>query len=599
MKRLYIFAAIFTLLPWLAAAQVEKQVEVTKAYVPSVERATKLSVVPDMVDTVKLRPEIDYSITPLSFASGLETRPIKPATVTYWQFNRPQTFYIKAGAGYPLNSVFDFYASSQNPGTGYVVGYVNHQGRYADIANELGAKNNSMRMNNRIGAAAGKYFGQRTLEGELSYENRLDHNYGAISTFEVIDYKFRAMSDYGDAALKIRFGDDFTDLSRVNFDLAVSGNLFWDHSDFKYYSDYDRARQTDLGASFRLARDFGRHLLRFEAGYNHISGSKGLDGSRQSQILAGLRYGYRGGVVAFEVGADYCRDKVDSLDVENYILPFAKVNLNLGTPAIGVFAEMDSRVRDNSYRTLTRLNPYVMKYVPMPSGAIMQSGTPVYHSLKSTVDYNVRFGIAGSIARERLNYRLYAGYTRTDNQLYWLNTRLIIEDKEQISGYFFPNQAQQDCFSIHVEGEWRPASTLRLSLGLHGYRYTDEFAMTIEDQRYRLDNGRPAFEVDLGVHYDLRKVSFGLSLRMQGKRSWSTYTIDTIDHTQTPSHADLYPAPFTAPFAADLGLTIDWRVSRSVTIFAEGRNLANQRLYEYAWYPEYGVNCTLGVKANF
>ena len=38
---------------------------------------------------------------------------------------------------------------------------------------------------------------------------------------------------------------------------------------------------------------------------------------------------------------------------------------------------------------------------------------------------------------------------------------------------------------------------------------------------------------------------------------------------------------------------------RRVTLFAEGRNLVNRRLYEYPWYPELGANFTVGVKANF
>ena len=159
MKKMLIVAALAAVLPQLAAAQVEKQVEVTKAYVPKVESASKLAVQPDMTDTARMRPEIDYTITPLSLRTTLSPRPIRPATVTYWEFNRPLPFYLKAGAGYPLNSVLDFYASSQNPSTGYVVGYVNHEGRYADIKNDFGVKNNSTRMFNRIGAAAGKYFG--------------------------------------------------------------------------------------------------------------------------------------------------------------------------------------------------------------------------------------------------------------------------------------------------------------------------------------------------------------------------------------------------------------------------------------------------------
>ena len=175
MKRMLFVAALMAALPWGASAQVEKRVEVTKAYVPSVEGASKLAVVPDMTDTVKMRPEIDYTITPLSLQTTLATRPIRPATVTYWEFNRPLPFYLKAGMGYPFNSVLDFYASSQNPGTGYVVGYVNHEGRYSKIGNDFGVKNNSTRMLNRIGAAAGKYFGRHVLEGDLSYENRMYH----------------------------------------------------------------------------------------------------------------------------------------------------------------------------------------------------------------------------------------------------------------------------------------------------------------------------------------------------------------------------------------------------------------------------------------
>ena len=43
-----------------------------------------------MTDTTRIRPEIDYTITPLSLQTTLTTRPIRPATVTYWEFNRPQ-----------------------------------------------------------------------------------------------------------------------------------------------------------------------------------------------------------------------------------------------------------------------------------------------------------------------------------------------------------------------------------------------------------------------------------------------------------------------------------------------------------------------------
>ena len=64
MKRVLIAAVFAAVLPQLAAAQVEKQVEVTKAYVPKVESASKLAVRPDMTDTTRLRPDNRPSMLP-------------------------------------------------------------------------------------------------------------------------------------------------------------------------------------------------------------------------------------------------------------------------------------------------------------------------------------------------------------------------------------------------------------------------------------------------------------------------------------------------------------------------------------------------------
>ena len=127
MKKCFIAAACIAASLGTASAQVEKVVEVTKTYVPGLQSAVKLPVQPDMTDTVLMYPDIDYSIAPLSIETSFRTRPIRPASVTYWEFNRPRRCYLKAGAGYPLNSELDFYVSSQNHDTGYALGYLNHK----------------------------------------------------------------------------------------------------------------------------------------------------------------------------------------------------------------------------------------------------------------------------------------------------------------------------------------------------------------------------------------------------------------------------------------------------------------------------------------
>lgn len=573
MNRVLILAALAVAVPCAVFAQVEKQVEVTKAYVPSLESAAKLAVAPDMTDTVKMRPEIDYSITPLSLTTSLETRPIRPASVTYWQFNRPRTLYLKAGAGYPLNSVLDFYAASQNPGTGYVVGYLNHEGRYADIRNDYGEKHNSVRMFNRIGAAAGKYFGKRTLEGELSYDNRLYHRYGnfdgpMVSIFP--DTPGSAL-DYGDLGAAFRFGDDFKDLSRTNFEVGIRGSYFSDHSERKYVDEtgelveipedmrIGHMRQTTLAAGAKIARGWGRSSLSFDADYQWLRGCYEGQKVTQQTLRAGARYSVEGGVVKLDVGADYYYDRIAGVEGRHYVVPFAHLDLNLGTGGLKPFIEVDGQVRDNSFRSLVRQNPYV---------------SPDLWLDRSSADYNGRFGVGGSLWKGKLSYRLFAAFSIHDYHLYWYN---IGYDDVFTDGAFYTDMARQTVTSFNGEAEYRPLGSLLINVGLHGYIYNDDT---------KLENGEPAFRGNVGVRYDGRKIAFGVGVHMQSERKWSV--LDGIQDRM-----------FDAPFAFDLRVNFDWKVSGSVTLFAEGRNLLNRRLYEYAFYPEYGANCTVGVRMNF
>ena len=160
-------------LPAVAAAQVAKQVEVTKAYVPEVAEAVKLPIEPNMVDTVKMRPEIDYSISPKMYSTSLATHSFNPATVTYWEFNRPKNFYIKAGAGYPLNTIGDVYASIHNTRVGYLLAYLNHRGEYAKLPNYNKEKTDAMQMHNKVGVAGGLYCGKRIFEGDVNYNSEM------------------------------------------------------------------------------------------------------------------------------------------------------------------------------------------------------------------------------------------------------------------------------------------------------------------------------------------------------------------------------------------------------------------------------------------
>lgn len=570
-KRYILSTVLCAIAPLAADAQVEKQVEVTKEYIPSIEQAAKLSATPDMTDTTQMRPEIGYSVTPVSLNTPLEMRPIRPTEVTYWHFNRPLPCYLKLGAGYPLRSAADFQAATQHPNTGYFLGFLHHEGRYADIRNDFGCKNQSARMLNRVGGAAGLHLGRHLLEGAVSYENRLYHRYGAYEASTAADLLPAAPGariDYGDADVKIRIGDDFQDLSRLNFDVSIAHSLFYDQT--SWVDNGNRPRQASFHAGGKIARAFGRRRFLLAVDYDRFSGRRSIDGFKEHRIHAGARYGTERGAMKLEMGVDYYHDRISGTENQNYLLPFVRLDFDLGIRKLRPFLEVDGSVHDNSYRSLTRQCPYV---------------TPATCLEKSSVDYNGRLGIRGDLWRNRFSYRVYAAFSIHDYHNYWYATGLYDPGEQRILAAacsLEPLQARQTVASFHGEAEFQPISSLRMKLGAHGYLYNDD---------PDFGNGAPSFEADFSIRYAVKRISIEAALSGQTARKWTLLCTDTLG-TEGKS-------AFKAPATMNLRVAFDWKITGRLGLFAEGDNLLNQRLYRYPWYPEYGANFTAGIKFAF
>ena len=114
MRRLYYIVTLLLFSTFASQAQVQKQVEVSKDYTPTVSAAQKLAIQPDMTDTVMMRPDVDYTVTPRSFETSLMTENFRPATITYWDYYRARPLYARAAIGMPLSSEVDGYLATYN-----------------------------------------------------------------------------------------------------------------------------------------------------------------------------------------------------------------------------------------------------------------------------------------------------------------------------------------------------------------------------------------------------------------------------------------------------------------------------------------------------
>ena len=564
MRRLLLTIAAM-LVTFTALAQLEREVEVTKQYVPKLPPARKMDMTPDRVDTVSIRPEIDYTIAPKSFASALASEKFRPAKVTYWEYKRQYPFYIKAGAGYPLRSEVDAYASTNRADVGYFSAYVNHHGSYSDIktSNPISGEqfqSNSQQMTNRIGINGGKYVGRYTFNGDLYYHSDIFHRYAQNKSEDAVDE-----INYEDIALTMSFGDSFADMSKLNFGIYASADYYNDKSEQLPLADIDRKiQQFNASAGLKMGRNIGsRSRLYATFDYQGYYGLHYAKGYSNTQISGAVMFEYNlKSLLDIKAELKYVNDNVSALKTRHRILPNVYVGFNVGKKGVFVpYVEVDSHIENNSYQSLQGVNPYILLR------------DEAYSVVPNTAVYNLRAGFTGHTVNNKFSYRLYANATFISEALYWVNVDNI--------GFDVATNAQ-NVFSLNASVEYKPLSSLLLSAGFKGMIY---------DNHGNFESGKPNFIANLAIRYTHRKFAVGATAEAIGSRSWSF--VDTKAAEVGSPESYKYPA------CVDLGLIFDWFVAKQCTLYIEGRNLANAKIYDWALYRRLGAGAVVGIKVQF
>ena len=86
----------------------------------------------------------------------------------------------------------------------------------------------------------------------------------------------------------------------------------------------------------------------------------------------------------------------------------------------------------------------------------------------------------------------------------------------------------------------------------------------------------------------LRRWKFYVGADMLGSRTWSIMPVEGE-----------VSGEFTMPLCFDISAGVAYRVNNFIEVFADGENLLNSRIYDFANYYRQGVGFMLGVKMNF
>lgn len=535
-----------------------RQMEVVRDYEPTVERAVKIDIAPNMVDTVDLRPEVEYMLNYNPVRYRFDVNPINPAHVSIHNRAATGPLYAKVGIGYPFQSLADIYAATTDTGKGYFGAFVNHYGSWSKIGETykgdvLGEVPSSYTFNS--GGIHGQYrFGRYAVGGEAAYDYDMVTRYGvdlpAGTTYDLSAGALR--QHYSTAGGNVYFGTAFEDLSYFNFRLGLNGSAMQDNYDYG---------QDAFGGSLDLGKGFGGvNAVTLHAKYDGSRGSKNLT-FEEDIISATLLYHRRGDVLDLKAGVDY-RYVSDFSETKHVFSPHLDVKLNLAGGHFVPYLTASGRTRSNNYLALAKMNPYIEQGLVMPSSD----------------EFDARAGIRGLITGS-VSYNVYAGYSRYESLVMFANH---YNGVTRFGETFVGITDGADLLAVggDIEGRLTGGLSAKLAFQYLGYSMDNlDEAIGMPDMKGSLDLKY--------AHRDLFSITAGAHLT--GRRYFYAHDVTAPDFTATEKQDAV----------VDLRLGCEVKLLPYLDLFVDGRNLLDQELYPFSRYKGLRINAMAGIKVTF
>lgn len=551
-SRLIIVGAVILASPWALRAQEHKRVEVTKNYTHEVGAATKIIVPTDINDDEVYDPDITYNINPETWQIELEDHNFDPATASFYDFNSAERLYTQFAVGYPLVSNAVVRYAMHNKRLGYFGVGIEHDGDFYKKMNAIGEKQfiaDSYKMSNRVDVAGGVMTGRQMLEARADYDCSIMNRYAKVMPDRLY---------FHDANLNLSYGDDFVDLSRLNFGIVVDGG-FWSS---RVPSDEPfNVSEYSANAAVKLARNFKDNVIGIDAGFGMWQGGK-LANYRDMAINLGVSYSRTFGIMGVEAGLGYMYDKVSGrAKPSHFVLPSVKLTFDFGKVGLMPFVELQTNIKHNTLEALYADTPYI-DYLAM-------QGT--FGEMASTRSYDLHFGIMGTDRASKLAYRVYLGGNFMRDQMLWYMNEY---------GTFGFDQNSNIRLFVGAEVEYHPVGGLKLAANVRAHSDNTQSQYEVSDAR---------LTAGILADYRLKRWKFNLAGDFVGARRWSGAVLE----------GGAVPLAFTAPAYFNLKANVAFKVTNTIEAYVDGYNLLNQQMFSEPYYTDRGLTCLVGVKMDF
>ena len=418
----YIFLFMFVVSATAAWAQqdtLRQEVEVTKAYKPTISDANKLNSMPTIDETEHQKPTFNYNINSQPVFSTFSVNPLKAATIeTAKKSNDTGYGLVRAGVGSyyrPYGEVFFNNVNSKNSIFGI---HAMHLSSFGKIELEGGDKVDAPFMKNEIELYVKHLFQNSVLSVNLDYKNDAFEYYGypldAVPTFLLEDEQ--TINYFG---TKQAFNKGGFNIGLKNPTAEMDEATFGFNFDYHFFGTKTKQREhfAHLSANTRQPFQIGVGLL--EAGIQYVMadqitprGDSTLSDNGQTWFYLKPAWYIGNETANIKVGLNAWFVAKSDKDTKAKVTPNIRANWAPVPELINIFAGIDGDYNSNHYSKIAYENPFVN-----PD-----------HDVKNSFE-KIRFygGFDGKFSK-KTNFKVSAEYSIIDDQqFYYLNESYYLD----------------------------------------------------------------------------------------------------------------------------------------------------------------------------
>jgi hypothetical protein len=537
-------------------AQTKKHTEeitIVGAFDPKISNAFKINLNPKVKDDELGLPVLSYFLNPIQLSTWFDLDPIKPANIRGEQLSQLYKNFIKAGYGNFTTPYLEFFASNLRSDDFALGAHVKHQ----SSAGNIKYYPKSAYSNNLAEVFGKKFYKDHTLSGRIVYDHQILHRYGYDPILFITDPlpDEAIKQQYQMAGANILYNSNFIKTGKVNHSFGLN---------YYYLKDINRTSEHNVNFISRFDNTFNLSNITKEqklglvvnADYYNYSDTL----NSESKLLISVKpyiqteldqYQFYAGINAMA--------EIDSGSTF-HIYPEIKAGVEIVPKSFIASIGITGGFEKNSFNKLRSENPYMNSVIPQ---TYQNNKFEVYGQLKGKIIQGFDFDVTLSNSTIS-NMPFFVN----DSSTKYANTFEVVYD---------------DVTLLHARFtfSFQSKESIKVLFKANYYDYT----MTTEFRPWH----KPEYDISLSAKFAIRDIIFIRGeITNYGKSFAKTYSSTGLSVKSEPMESWM-----------DINLGIEYRYTKSLSIFADFYNLGNTSYMRWYNYPVQQFSIIGGLSYSF